>query len=188
MVQTVKMALASQDLCPGVKMLFAYQEKVNKQKKCDQLKQDIQGLKVVLDEMKQRLASMRYDQEHPPIGQGVVEFHAQAIYENEQDIDFYETVINDIAEEYRKLVIQPVTEQMDEVYAKQKEHYQIQKDRFETCKQKYGRNHTMFFPESDQEFISNHRAKNEAYMNQWQELYLQREMLNQEIDQETGVY
>jgi len=199
MVQTIKMSILVADLekslgcepntkeeiCPAVQELFAHQAKLEKLKK---LKEDIQDLTVVLNEYEQMLQSMKYDQEHPPLGQPIVPFHSQAIEETEKDVGFYETVIEDISNEYRtiynELYIEPLRQQMNELYAKQKQHYEIQKERFETCKEKYGRNHTMFFPEKDQEFISNHRAANKAYMEQWSNLQMHVEMLNQQMEEE----
>lgn len=181
--------ITKDEICPAVQELFAHQAKLEKLKK---LKKDIQDLTVVMNDYEQRLLSMKHDQEHPPIGQKVVKLHSQAIDETEEDIDFYDTVIEDMADEYRKiyneLYIEPLRKQMDELYAKQKKHYEIQKERFETCKVKYGRNHTMFFPESDQEFISNHRAANQAYMDEWSNLQMHVEMLNQQMEEEITGY
>lgn len=177
--------ITKNEICPAVQELFAHQAKLENLKK---LKKDIQDLTVVLNDYEQRLLSMKHDQEHPPLGQTVVEFHSQAIAVTKDNIGFYETVIEDISNEYRtiynELYIEPLRKQMDELYAKQKKHYEIQKERFETCKVKYGRNHTMFFPEKDQEFISNHRAANKAYMEQWSNLQMHVEMLNQQMEEE----
>lgn len=151
------------------------------------LKHDIDGLRKVLEDMKAHRVLLKLDMSFPRIGEKLENIHAQAIFELEQDIDFYELVIEDIMNDYRKiynrLYIEPLREHMDELYKKQKEHYEVQKQRFEECKQKYGRNHTDFFPKADQDFISKHRAANEACRREWSVLHEQCEMLTQLMEE-----
>jgi len=171
-----------QEHCLGVRMLFAHQE--------------VEDMKPVLEDLRAYLKQLEDDQSFPKVGESPKATHDEAIDYVKRDIDFYEDVIHDMTKKFNKLYKEfnstklnelkdqraAIRQRMDELYVKQKEHYVLQKERFETCKQTYGRNHTMFFPEQDQEFISNHRAANEACKNEWAILCDQASMLTQEID------
>lgn len=153
------------------------------------VQENIRSMRVVLDQLNYKLIMLANNQ-------NFTENHTQAIREIEEEMEFYEHVIDDMTETYRKLYKevnatklaslkeerQTMTESMDQLMVDQHKHYKLQKERFESCKHKYGKNHTRFFPERDQEFIYNHRAANEAAWNEWLMLYSQREILTEEIE------
>ena len=171
------------EIHPVLKEIFRLQDEFDLKR----VKNDIDGMRKVLEEMKAQLMLLKLDTSFPRIGEKPQETHSQAIFELEQDIDFYELVIEDMMNSYRKiynrLYIEPLREHMNELYKKQKEHYEVQKQRFEACKQKYGRNHTDFFPKADQEFIFEHRAQNREYRMEYEMVYEQVEMLTQLMEQ-----
>lgn len=178
------------EVIPQVKILF--------------ISENIRQMRIVLAEKTDQLERINAAKMtalcFPPIGGETTQLeddYSQAIYELEVEIDELEHVIEDMTKDYYRLYKeihaeklaffkeqrQAITEIMDKLMVDQHDHYKLQKERFEACKLQYGKNHTRFFPEKDQEFISNHRAANEACWSKWLELQAQREFLCQQIEE-----
>lgn len=183
-------AAPKMEVIPKVKILF--------------VAENIRQMRIVIAEKKDQLERINAAKMaalcFPSLGGETTDLeddYSQAIDELEDEIGMTEHVIEDMTKDYYRLYKEihaeklaslneernAITEIMDKLMVDQHDHYKLQKERFEACKLKYGKNHTRFFPEEDQEFISNHRAANEVCWNKWLELQSQRDFLCQQIEE-----